>query len=359
MDNNMPSDQEPVARSDASNKSNGSAPEGTRNGSSKLILVPLDGSPLAETALPHAIALARATSSGLLLARLVPPISVIEPMGGLLDGSSALWELYDEQPKLAKQYLKEVFDKLRRYELKISTWITEGMPAEAIPEYAREHPEVVAIAMSTHGRSGLGRWLFGSVAERILHGSPVPLLLLRPEAEPQQVDLENVVVPDYKTILVPLDGSQLAEQAFDFALELARATKGRLYLISVTPTPFDRKLVKSVAPDSEWSAAPWATSADYLSNYLNGITERLREEGVPGEGCVTYGDPAHEILNASKYEKADIIVMATHGRSGLEHLLVGSVAGRVAQAATIPLFLVRVGKQSSGVQHTEPTEARS
>lgn len=337
-------------RPDDQGKSPGIAADSTGSVSSKQILVPLDGSPLAEMALPPAVALARATSSGLLLMRMVPPMTLIEPMGGLLEASPEVWELYEQQPELAKQYLQEVIERLRPTGLDIDTWITEGEPAESIIRYTQEHPEIVAIAMSTHGRSGLGRWLFGSVAEKVLHSSPVPLLLIRPEAEPEYVDL--AAVPRFKTLLVPLDSSPFAEQALDYAQEFAQAVDGRLVLISVTSTPFDLKLVKPEV-NAEWSAVPWGTPAELLVKYLDGIGEKLAATSVPVQARVTYGDAADEILKAAKYEGADIIVMATHGRSGLGHLLIGSTAGRVAQAATIPLLLVRAKMQPGDEQHAK------
>lgn len=327
---------------------------GTKDKSGNVILVPLDGSVLAETVLPHAMALARATSSGLRLMRVVPPLALMAPMGGLTEVTPELWDLYEEQPEFAREYLREIVNRLGQFEPRVDVVVTEGDPAESILKYAGEHPEVTGIAMSTHGRSGLGKWLFGSVAERILHGSPVPLLLLRPDTEPEQVNLDPDAVPRYKTLLVPLDGSALAEQALPPALAFAEAVEGRLVLISVTATPFDLKLVKPGA-HAPWSAVPWSTPAERLVKYLDAVIEKLSSSDVPLQARVTYGDIADEILKVARFEEADVIVMATHGRSGLGHLLIGSIARRVAQEAAVPVLLVRVTKQQQEKSHAGST----
>jgi nucleotide-binding universal stress UspA family protein len=278
-------------------------------------------------------------SSRLLLVRVVPPITLMDPTGGLFDGSPELLELYEEQPELAVHYLQEVIERLGAADLHIDTRVTEGDPAECIISYMQEHPEVAAVAMSTHGRSGLGRWLFGSVAAKVLHSSPVPLLLVRPEAEPRHVDL--AAIPHYKTLLVPLDSSPFAEQALGHAQALAQAVDGRLVLVSVSSTPFDLKLVKSDVGD-KWCVVPWDAPAEHLVEYLNNVTQKLAGTGVHTQAWVTYGGVADDVLKAAKRGKADLIVMSTHDRSELGHLLAGSnIATQVAQAANVPLLLVR------------------
>jgi nucleotide-binding universal stress UspA family protein len=232
--------------------------------------------------------MARATSCELLLMRVVPPISLIEPMGGVAEGVPDLWRNYDGQPKLARRYLEDVAGRLFKANLQIDFSIAEGEPAEAILKYVSEHPEIKAIAMSTHGRSGWSRWLFGSVAERVLHGSPVPLLLLRPGENHMRVDLEHTVVPRYSKLLVPLDGSQLAEQVLPHAISLARRMGGRLVLTSVTSTPFDLKVVKSDVY-GEWSTVPWDTPAERNVRYLDSIAEKLTCDGMLVQGRVTCG----------------------------------------------------------------------
>lgn len=308
------------------------------------ILVPLDGSPLAELALPHAVAFARATNSGLLLMRVVPPLSVMFPFTGLTDESAKLWEIYDEQPEFAKHYLHQVCDRLSPMGVQVATHLAEGLPADLIVEYAGAHPEVTAIAMSTHGRSGLGAWIFGSVAEKVVNSSPVPLLLIRPEGKHETPEL--LEIPRYHTLLVPLDGSEFAEQALQQAISLGQGSGARLVLLAVATTPFDLKLVKSDA-SNDWSAMPWYTPAARMAKYLDSVIEPLSKSGIPIEAQITYGDTADEILKAAAFVQADLIVMASHGLGGLSHLIPGSVATRIAQSTHIPLLLVRAKKRAS------------
>jgi nucleotide-binding universal stress UspA family protein len=332
-----------IGRSDTSSNAPGDG--------NKQILVPLDGSLLAEMALPHAIALARATSSGLLLMRVVPPLDLplsrigpIGSMGPMYYESTVVDELYDDQPALARDYLQGVVERLVTMNLPVEASVTDGIPEDVIAHYAQEHPEVLVIAMSTHGRSGVGRWLFGSVAEKVLHGSPVPVLLVRPGEESAEKEiLDPAAIPLYKTLLVPLDGSLFAEEALDQAQPLARALDARLVLLSVASTPFDLKLVKRAAT-ADWSVMPRSTQAVRMVEYLDGITRRLATANVAAQAQVTYGDRVDEILDAVRFADADLIVMATHGFSSRGYLMAGSVAMSVAQTATIPLLLVRAAE---------------
>jgi nucleotide-binding universal stress UspA family protein len=229
--------------------------------------------------------------------------------------------------------------------LYVETYVSEGDPAEVIVRYAEQHPEVSTFVMSTPGRSGLGRWLFGSVAEKVLHSTPVPLLLVRPTVQKEEEEPDLADIPRYRTLLVPLDGSAFAEQALDVAAGLARAMDARLVLIAVTSKPFDLKLMKTEAT-AEWSTIPGDTPAEHLVKYLDAITQKLATAEVPASAEVSYGDTTEEILKAAKFAGADIIVLATHGRGGLGRMMIGSVAMRVAQAAPIPVLLVRARQEA-------------
>lgn len=145
----------------------------------KQILVPLDGSGLAEMALPHAVRLAQATSNELTLLQVVPPFVLYDPMGVGAVPSPATWDAWEDEPARAREYLRGLADALSKQGVSTDTIVLEGDPAGTIVEYTKQHPEVQMIAMATHGRSGIRRWIMGSVAERVLHSSPVPLLLVR------------------------------------------------------------------------------------------------------------------------------------------------------------------------------------
>ena len=146
----------------------------------KHILVPLDGSELAEVALKDAVALAILNQAELTLLRIWPPIhDVIK-----IDTHQAIF--VDEQWTINKEhalrYLEEVRDRFKSEPLEAHTVVDMGPPGDKIIEYARQHP-IDLIVMATHGRSGLKRWVFGSVAEKVLRGTHLPVLLIRSYSE--------------------------------------------------------------------------------------------------------------------------------------------------------------------------------
>lgn len=295
----------------------------------RQILVPLDGSALAEAILPHAVLVAGHTGRGLTLLRVVPSPTLIEPVGGALPATGRRIDALAGDIEEARRYLAAVAARLAGTALPIETLVAEGDPAAAILEYATRHTEGLLIAMATHGRTGARRWVFGSVAERVLHAAPAPLLLVRPPdgglAAPTPTDY-------YQTILVPLDGSTLAEQALAPARSLAKALDAVLVLVGVAA---GREEQKGAAGGPAPGAAP------PRDQYLAQIARTLRAEGVPAESLVAYGQPAEGILHESTQIGADLIIMATHGRSGLQQLWLGSVALKVVQGTTLPVLLVR------------------
>ena len=311
----------------------------TNKSPASMILVPLDGSGLAEKALPHAVALARANSGGITLLRVVPPIASIAPLGGAITQSPALWDAWAAEPQIAHKYLYAVADKLPAAGLVVQTKVLQGDPAGEIVAYAERNSSVSLVVMSTHGRSGLGRWIMGSVAEKVLHASAVPIVVVRPQSDERRDGA--LVAPEYKTILAPLDGSVQAEQALGEVQMLAAKLDAKVILVSVTSTPLDLVLAGSRG-GVQWQPIPRDAKAQRLWDNLYAVSRRLEAEHLVVETHLTYGDPADEILKVAKEVGADIIVMATHGRGGLPRFLVGSVAARVVQEASVPVLLVRV-----------------
>jgi len=312
------------------------------------ILVPLDGSPLAETVLPRAAAWARATSGVVLLTRVSAPSMVAPPTAWTIPAPLIGYEDTLHDMDLARDYLTDVALRLKQAGVEVETTGLDGDPAAAILAYVDEHPEVTLIAMATHGRSGLSRWVLGSVAEKVLHAAPVPLLLVRPDGTAEPAPAQAGI----RTILVPLDGSIFAEQALESAYGIARATSASLLLVSVLPVPDDM-----AATDGGLTPAPvleqYQADVAQLTSYLEQQAQQLRMAGMVVETQIVNGRPADAILRAEAEARADLIVMATHGRSGLQRLWLGSVAMKVVQGATLPVLLVRA--RGAGV----PAEARA
>ena len=305
----------------------------------KQILVPLDGSQLAETAIPHAVALAVAQDCSITLLRVVPMPPSLATTAWTMPPVVGLWEGWDEEVITAEKYLETVADRLlaetKGLFIDVYTALLKGDPASNILYYAQIHSEVITIAMSTHGRSGLGRWVFGSVAEKVLHGSSLPLLLVRHkegEALP-----EHFEPPTYNSLLVPLEGSDFAAQALKYAEDLALSTKASITLLSAVPdAPLLTDLVAPPVMPMEWE-----DETEKFTTYLNETAEDLRARGFMVNTRIEHNLPADAILHFAHVNHPALILMATHGRSGLSRMWLGSVAMKVVQAAGCPVLLVR------------------
>ncbi|HWQ13325.1 MAG TPA: universal stress protein [Roseiflexaceae bacterium] len=283
----------------------------------RRILVPLDGSPLAEAALPHAAALARAAGDELLLLRVVTPAETSQSLFWKATIPAELREEWEEATlERADIYLRDTAARLRGAGLRVTTEVSAADDAaEAIVARADQDPHIGLVAMATHGRGGLGRWVLGSVASKVLQAVATPLLLVRAREEaPPAAEVT------YRTMLVPLDGSGFAELALAEARLLAAATGAELVLVAVV----------GEGEDATQAAA-----------YLDEVATRLRADHLAVRTRVLAGSPAERLLEAADEEHADLIVMATHGRGGWRRLWLGSVASKVVEGATAPVLLVR------------------
>jgi nucleotide-binding universal stress UspA family protein len=307
------------------------------------ILVALDGSTFSEAIVPHAMALAQATESALLLMQVLEP--VYEPIFGAL-GMPALEEeeqvaqMREEQLASLHHYLETLANHLRAEGLEIHTKVIEGNHPATEIRWLAEHDTLLQMsAMTTHGRSGVLRWLFGSVAAEVVHTTPRPLLLLRPHESDRSSSTGNCKAVAYQTIVVPLDASPFAEQALDQAYELASAMKATLHLVSIVAPPHVLPFQREKEPDA-WLRAVHQTEVERRTHYLEEKAEPFRVQGVQVQTEVASGHPAEEILRLSTQHQHMLLVMTTHGRTGFRRLLLGSVAMKVVQGAHVPLLLV-------------------
>lgn len=205
----------------------------------RQILVPLDGSKLAESILPSVEEFARLAGASVTLLQVIEPIeSVVDLFGQEYPGVERDLQAADE--RVAHTYLTGIAQRLNRAEIVAHTRVVVGPVAETIIQLAHEFD---LIAMATHGRSGIGRWVFGPVADKVLHGATVPVLLVR-------AGRAAVAAGWPRRILVPLDGSGLAEQALPLAALLARRAGAELILtcsIGWAQATADRALAIDVA----------------------------------------------------------------------------------------------------------------
>jgi nucleotide-binding universal stress UspA family protein len=302
----------------------------------KTVLVTLDGSPLAERALPYGAALAQAGYGRLVLVRAAAAPTMAE-----LDTREELLAAAQEEAKI---YLHEIVARLeeqrpgieRRTETVVVP-VRHGSVAEALRRTAREQGADVVV-MATHGRSGPGRWLYGSVADAVLRHAEVPVLLVPATAGPLWSPGAG------QRILVPLDGSPLALAALPAAAELAAVLRADLHLLRVVEPPVALRAWDYTSPAFEAAVEvppdPAAEVAE-VTKYLEGVAATLRARGLTVRVSAEVGLVASTIAAVAEEQRATVIAMATHGRGGVARLVLGSVATGVLQRAGVPLLLVR------------------
>jgi nucleotide-binding universal stress UspA family protein len=182
--------------------------------------------------------------------------------------------------------------------------------------------------MASHGRSGLDRWLLGSVAEKVVRATTNPLLLVR-AADGGQRDGEAIL----KTVIVPLDGSALAEKALPHAVNLTTRMNLNLLLIRVY------SLAQILAPSTRLLAA----IKEEAANYLDHKAGESKRAWANVSGLVSEGDAGEQIVNVARRTANSLVVICSHGRSGMRRWLLGSVADRVLRHCSAPVLLVRPG----------------
>jgi nucleotide-binding universal stress UspA family protein len=305
----------------------------------RSILVPLDGSTFGEHALPLAASIVRRAGARLTLAH------VHEPMATLYgEGAIALSDDLDAHARREKSaYLDQVLARMGSAAPKsTATLLLEGGVTEAIREQV-VRDKVELVVMTTHGRGPLGRFWLGSVADKLLRQLTVPLLLVHPNEKSPDVAAEAA----FKHILIPLDGSDLAERMLSPATALGELMGAHFTLL---------RLVKPVHPRLPYteglSIAQLAGEIldqieklqgelrNEAQDYLTGLAERLRARSLRVQTRVAVDEhPATAILHEAAACGADLIAMETHGRGGLSRLFLGSVADKVLRGTTFPVLL--------------------
>lgn len=278
------------------------------------IVVPLDGSSLAETVLPHAAALARAFSARVTLLRVIPPITSLGLMGVELPED---W--FDREMAWSQHYLEDVARQLTdEVRIQVQTEVLGGDPATEIISYAQTKREDTLVAMSTHGLSGGHRWLLGSVTMKVIHAVQTSLLLFNPHGK-----IHRSAGPvSYKAILVPLDGTRIAEQALDEAKSIASHMHATLLLLSVMP-------------GSQESAA---------NAYLEREAEILREQALQVALWESDEHPVEEIpqIGIGLEHHAGLVVMIARGHDDRQQHLMRRMSEQFLQYSEVPVVLTQV-----------------
>ncbi len=304
----------------------------------RSILVPLDGSSFAEQALPLAVSLAQRDNAALQIIRVHEPIAgvYLHRPGTFEAGLDR--ELMDDMRNNLDATVKRLADKTG---IRANSAVLKGPVAETIAGHAAASAADLLV-MTTQGRGPLGRMWFGSVADALVRQSTIPILFVRPT----EVSSEGLTDPVLRRVLVPLDGSQLAEQALEAALALGGA-EGEYILLRVI------LLISPVADDpSSGRVSGLSTSVlqqlqelkreqeAEANKYLEQLAERLRARSVNvATQLAVYEQPAIAILDAASGRGVDAIAITTRGRGGLKRLFLGSVADKVLRGATTPILI--------------------
>jgi len=295
----------------------------------ETIVLPLDGSEPSESAIPYAAALAELTSAPIVV------IHVLEEMHPVFDArrGEVVW-ISPDQSRVeleAPELLAEPIGRLRNDGLTVRAVFRLGDPdAEILAEVERWPAPL--IVMASHGRGGLKRLLLGSVADRVVREAPAPVLVV-PAASPS----EQPVRVRFRTLLVPLDGSPLAEHALPAGMELARLARAGLTLVRVVDTH------KGLAGGDEPEQFEREAEA-----YLRQKAETL---AGPPERTILWqvlsGEPGEQLRRFITARQPDLVVMVTRGRGGLGRWLLGSVAEDLLTSRAAPLLLLRARDDTS------------
>jgi nucleotide-binding universal stress UspA family protein len=309
----------------------------------RSILVPLDGSPFGEHALPVALDLARRARITVHLTQVLLPAGSLAPEAPLLGDNVVAKRLVEQQKAAQQGYLDEVARRLTAAGApRVQTWLLDG----DIPGMIQEQVERVGsdlVVMSTHGRGAFTRFWLGSVVDGLVRSLHVPMLLIRPGEEP--ADLAKA--PTFKHILLPLDGSPLSEQIVKPAVEIGKLTEADITLVRVVPpAPLPVYAVEGqtfgeMAEDMvKHAEEQLARNRVVAEKQLNRVASAVRESGLFALTRVQVDEsPAAVLLSAA--HSVDLVALATHGRKGLSRLFLGSVADKLIRGSPVPVLVYR------------------
>ncbi|HEY8686019.1 MAG TPA: universal stress protein [Chloroflexota bacterium] len=298
----------------------------------KVIMVPTDGSGFDREAIRVALRMAERSDAKVRLVRVLAG-GTFFGLEGAAEGTSAAAELVHSDRDKALSELHTLAAECRiTSKAEISVDLHAGPVADVLEGYARRH-HVDLIVISTHGRSGISRLSLGSVTDSLIRHTTVPVLVVKPPTS----YLNPQVSEAFKRIVVPLDGSTLAEQILPRVLTLAKLEEAEITLLNVLlPHSYSQKEI----PDSNlpW----WDEDISLAQTYLFRIAGKLRRNGVAVTTDIVIGENvASAIGDFASREKADLIAIATHGRGGLARVLRGSVADAVMHSSRLSMLVFK------------------
>ena len=301
-------------------------------------LVPLDGTEVSEAIIPFITQFARGLDIGIVLATAVELDPLREGLlnriaGGMTDAPAAD-ALRERIERDVKNRLEDLADRMALEGIAAETSVRFGPTSDSIIGMAQDS-DCDLIAMSTRGRGVVSSGLLGSVTYKIMHESPIPVLAITPERARERWDTDYGI----RQVIVPLDGSELAETALPYAAFIAGRMNMKMTLVRAMS-------LDNIAYSEGYNLGDILSEAEAeieadARRYLVSQSRRLRAEGLDVETEILRGSASSEIADLARTTDHNMIALATHGRSGVSRLLMGSVAEAVVRASGDPVLVVR------------------
>ena len=298
----------------------------------KVIMVPTDGSGFDREAIRVALRMAERSGAKIRLVRVLATGSFFG-MAAATEGTAVAAEIVRSERDTALGELYALAAECRvTSTADLTVDLHTGPVADVLEGYARRH-DVDLIVISTHGRSGLSRLTLGSVTDSLIRHTTIPVLVVKPPTSYLNPQINEA----FRHIVVPLDGSTLAEQILPRVMALATIEDAEITLLNVLiPRSHSQKDI--VDPSLPW----WDKDISVARQYLFGIAAKLRRNGIPVTTDIVIGENVpNTIGDFASRERADLIAIATHGRGGLARLIHGSVADAVMHSARMSMLVLK------------------
>jgi nucleotide-binding universal stress UspA family protein len=298
------------------------------------ILVPLDGSQLSECVLPHVVAIAKSFDAEITLLRMLERNQ---------SGASAqLFDMVNWQINKTRAglYLEKTKMSFQQSSIHANTAVLEGLVADGITEYAQSKG-MKLIVLSSHGQNGLTQWGISSITQKIILSAPTSVLIVRAHQQDFQAG-ERSTSPIYQRILVPLDGSQRAENVLPLITQLAHFHKSQVHLVHVVKTPEMARQMPPVPEDTDLANRVVARNQEEAGYYLEQIKSRSDLEGLAIQThLITSNHAAVALHQLGEQEHFDLVTLNAHGYSGNHQWPYGSMVSHFILYGKVPLLIVQ------------------
>ncbi len=296
----------------------------------KRLLVPLDGSSMAESVLPSVAFLAKKLNISVTLIHIIEKDAPEKVHG----------QLHLKLAKQAEEYLNSIASSDMFKNVIIEKHVHEEKVTDvpkSIADHIKELNQDIVILCS-HGKVRIQGKLFGSVAQQVISFGKTPVLLINSRGE--HISEEN----DFDNFLVPLDGNGEHESALDYAVQLAKICGANIHLMTAVPS--FGTLSGEVTPANRFLPATTARMMDMLvsdaEEYLNKLKSKYELSNLKITISASRSDPAIAVIETAQQINTDLIILATHGKKGTEAFWAGSISPKISKASKVPLLLVPV-----------------